>query len=168
MSCNCKETRKVKSCPTVSVEETILTELRNLYDFLVAKFLALFALPALTTPTYEWRVVSDGSVAHGGETAEFDYDGGDTQYRFNFTLPAGVVFLSTGDVAGLMPTTGGVWYPGNVCPAPDTINFGTRSGTLGNFLTVTAPGGGEIPPGLYTLATTNGSYNPIVTYLVRV
>lgn len=48
MPCNCKETRKVKTCPTISVEETILTELRNLYDFLVAKFLALFALPVLT------------------------------------------------------------------------------------------------------------------------
>lgn len=166
MPCNCKETRKVKSCPTVSVEETILSELRNFYDYVVAKFTALFALPALETPIYEWRVVSDNNGTHGGEASAFAYLGGDTQYRFNFTLPAGVVFMS------ISPSTssgsGGVWFPGNTCAAPDSIVFTGRSANLGNAATITAPQGGEIPAGLYSLATTDGSYDPIVTYLVRV
>jgi hypothetical protein len=43
LHCHKKTVRKVvKSCPTVSVETTILTELRNLYEFVVAKFVALF------------------------------------------------------------------------------------------------------------------------------
>ena len=49
MSCNCKETRKVKSCPTISVEETILTELRNFYEYVVAKFTTV--LDSLTSIT---------------------------------------------------------------------------------------------------------------------
>lgn len=46
--CHNKTVRKVVTCPTTPVETTILTELRNMYEFLVAKFLALFALPVLT------------------------------------------------------------------------------------------------------------------------
>lgn len=67
MPCNCKETRKVKSCPTVSVEETILSELRNLYDFLVAKFTALFdALTAWHTSTEKTYTYTAGNLIASG------------------------------------------------------------------------------------------------------
>ena len=167
MPCNCKEIRKVKTCPTVSVEETILTELRNFYTYVVAKFTALFALPALNTPVYEWRVVADDSSRNGGDVTEFAYAAGDTQYRFNFTLPAGVVFMSVSHGQTAPGAGDGVWFPGNVCPAPDVIDFGSFSAAIGNMAAVTAPAGGEVPAGLYSIASTVENYSPIVTYLVR-
>lgn len=67
MNCGCKEVRKVKSCPTVSVEETILTELRNFYNYVVAKFTALFALPVLENPevTYAQQSFSLAPAGQG-------------------------------------------------------------------------------------------------------
>ena len=90
MPCNCKETRKVKSCPTVSVEETLLTELRNFYSYVVAKFTALFALPAMSERTASYTV------------ADFVAD---TASPGTFTIPANCVCLQ------FMPT--GVGDPGD-------------------------------------------------------
>jgi hypothetical protein len=169
MPCNCKETRKVKSCPTISVEETILTELRNFYDYVVAKFTALFALPSLNTPTYEWVVVTDDNNPHGGEGEQFTYTAGETQYRFNYTLPAGVVFLAIhGSRHDIDVTSERVWFPGNVCAAPDSIVFEGASARLANMASVTAPAGGEIPPGLYSIASEVENFSPWMTYLKRV
>lgn len=165
MGNNCQPVRKVKTCPVVSIEETILNEARCFYTWAKEKILALIGLA--TPPTYEWRVVADDSSRNGGAVTEFVYAAGETQYRFNFTLPAGVVFMSFSHGQHAPATTDGVWFPGNVCPAPDTIDFSTFSAALGNLASVTAPANGEIPPGLYSVASTVENYSPIITYLVR-
>jgi hypothetical protein len=61
MPCNCKETRKVKTCPTVSVEETILTELRNFYNYVVAKFTEVIGYLTADKPALVYSFL-DGSI----------------------------------------------------------------------------------------------------------
>lgn len=80
MPCNCKETRKVKTCPTISVEETILTELRNFYEYVVAKFTALFALPVLNQPTLVYSQTYITLVGSGPTV--------------NFTIPEKCIYFS--------------------------------------------------------------------------
>lgn len=168
-------------CP-VPIEETILSELRNLYAQMVAR---LEAIPTVEcpecpegpdgsgssstgTPIYEWRTLGR-TYNHGGNAEALTYSSGTGKYKYSFDLPHGVVFLSCAPTDSNLPDAGdGVWFPGNLAGAVNDIDFQTKSAALGNFATVVAPAGGEIPSGHYDLASTVELYEPIITYLVRV
>jgi hypothetical protein len=67
--CHNKTVRKVVTCPTTPVETTILTELRNLYEFLVAKFVALFdTLAAWHTSTDKTYTFTAGDLIASGSS----------------------------------------------------------------------------------------------------
>ena len=67
--CHNKTVRKVVTCPTTPVETTILTELRNMYEFLVAKFLALFdTLTAWHTSTDKTYTFTAGGLIASGSS----------------------------------------------------------------------------------------------------
>lgn len=67
MNCGCKEVRKVKSCPETPIESTILTELRNFYEYVKAQFTTLFEVLTAwhTSTTKDYTYTAGNLIASG-------------------------------------------------------------------------------------------------------